>query len=109
MDAKIFEHNNWANRQLIEACSALSDEQLDSPQRGSDWTIRVTLMHLVNWQRDYLYFFTPPPDKGKRGPLPFADLQASATASGESSCSSLSAEQASMSWEVRFKRRRIED
>ena len=83
MDAKIFEHNNWANHQLIEACSALSDEQLDAPQPGSDWTIRVTLMHLVDSQRDYLCFFTPPPDEGKRGPLSFADLRASAAASGE--------------------------
>ncbi len=82
MDAKIFEHNNWANRQLIEACSALSDEQLDAPQPGSDWTIRVTLMHLVECQRDYLWFFVSP-EEGQRAPLPFAALQESATASGE--------------------------
>ncbi len=82
MDAQIFEHNNWANRQLIEACSALSDEQLDAPQPGSDWTIRVTLMHLVGWQREYLWFFVPP-EEGERAPLSFAELQESATASGE--------------------------
>jgi len=36
---KIFEHNNWANQQMIQACSALSDEQLDGepqvPQKGA--------------------------------------------------------------------------
>ena len=25
---KLFEHNNWANLQIIQACSSLSDEQL---------------------------------------------------------------------------------
>jgi hypothetical protein len=27
---RIFEHKNWANLQIIQACSALSDEQLDT-------------------------------------------------------------------------------
>ena len=27
---RLFEHNNWANLQIIQACSALSDEQLDA-------------------------------------------------------------------------------
>ena len=28
--AKLFEHNNWANRQIIRTCSALGDDQLDA-------------------------------------------------------------------------------
>jgi len=27
---RLFEHNNWANLQILQACSALSDEQLDA-------------------------------------------------------------------------------
>jgi uncharacterized damage-inducible protein DinB len=27
--AKLFEHNNWADLQIINSCSALSDQQLD--------------------------------------------------------------------------------
>ena len=27
---KLFEHNNWANSKIIQACAALSDEQLDA-------------------------------------------------------------------------------
>jgi uncharacterized damage-inducible protein DinB len=83
MDAKIFEHNNWANRRLIEACSALGDEQLDAPQPPSEWSIRETLLHLVDCQRDYLWLLTAPPEEGERAPLSFDGLQDSAAASGE--------------------------
>lgn len=27
---KLFEHNNWANLQIIQACASLSDAQLDA-------------------------------------------------------------------------------
>jgi uncharacterized damage-inducible protein DinB len=27
---KLFEHNNWANLQIIQVCSTLSNEQLDA-------------------------------------------------------------------------------
>jgi uncharacterized damage-inducible protein DinB len=32
---KLFEHNNWANRQSIQACAALSDEQLDAEPQSA--------------------------------------------------------------------------
>ncbi len=36
---KLFEHNHWANLQIIQACSVLSDEQLDAnpslPRKGT--------------------------------------------------------------------------
>jgi uncharacterized damage-inducible protein DinB len=83
VDPRIFEHNNWANRRLIEACCALDDEQLDAPQPPWAWSIRETLLHFVFWQRDYLWLLTGPPDEGERGPLSFADLKESAKASGE--------------------------
>ncbi len=53
--AKLFEHNNWANLQIIQACSALSDEQLDAElQSAMKGSIRLTLTHLVTAQHNYL-------------------------------------------------------
>lgn len=56
---KLFEHNNWANAQIIDACSTLSDEQLDAePHSATKGSIRGTLIHLVNSQRGYLALLT---------------------------------------------------
>ena len=58
---KLFEHNNWANSQIIQACSALSDEQLDAePQSATKGSIRRTLVHLVSSQHGYLRTLTLP-------------------------------------------------
>jgi uncharacterized damage-inducible protein DinB len=52
---RFFEHNNWANLQLIQTCATLSDEQLDAqPQTATKGSIRSTLQHLINSQEDYL-------------------------------------------------------
>ena len=81
---KIFEHNNWANMQIIEACSALSDEKLDTePQSATKGNIRNTLMHLVSAQRGYLALLTLPVEERLRGAPSITDLQESARASGE--------------------------
>ena len=61
---KLFEHNNWANFQIIRACSVLSDEQLDAePQSVTEGTIRRTLLHLVHSQLGYLSLLTMPVDE----------------------------------------------
>ena len=58
---KLFEHNNWANQRIIQACSALSGEQLDAvPQSVTKGNIRETLSHLVTSQRGYLALLTLP-------------------------------------------------
>lgn len=81
---KIFEHNNWANIQMIQACSVLSDEQLDAePVSATKGTIRQTLLHLVASQRGYLNLLTLPVEERKRVPLEFADLKEVAQSSGE--------------------------
>ncbi len=42
---KLFEHNNWANEQILSACAALSDEQLDAtPASATLGSIRETLI-----------------------------------------------------------------
>jgi uncharacterized damage-inducible protein DinB len=52
--SRLFEHNHWANLQLIQACSTLSDEQLDAePQTATKSSIRGTLQHLIDSQEDY--------------------------------------------------------
>ena len=82
---KLFEHNNWANHQIIQACSALSDEQLDAePQSATKGSIRRTLVHLVSSQQGYLRTLTMPLEERLDAvTVEFAMLPESASKSGE--------------------------
>jgi uncharacterized damage-inducible protein DinB len=81
---KLFEHNNWANQQIIQACTDLNDEQLDAePNSATIGSIRRTLVHLVSAQQGYLSLLTLPVAARKRVSLPFAELEESARRSGE--------------------------
>ena len=81
---KLFEHNSWANQKIIEACYALSDEQLDTePHSVTKGNIRETLSHLVTSQRGYLALLTLPLEERPTFPLEFAALRESARMSGE--------------------------
>ena len=81
---KLFEHNNWANDQIIKACSTLRDEQLDAePKSATKGSIRQTLLHLVAAQHGYLSLLTQLVDKRIRITPAFTDLQKSARISGE--------------------------
>ena len=81
---KLFEHNNWANQKIIEACYALSDEQLDTePHSVTKGNIRETLSHLVTSQRGYLALLTLPLAERPTFPLEFSELRESARMSGE--------------------------
>jgi uncharacterized damage-inducible protein DinB len=80
----LFEHNNWANRQIIQTCSALSDEQLDAePHSATMGSIRETLLHLVRSQQGYLSVLTVAPDQRKETDVSFDTLDQSANNSGE--------------------------
>jgi len=82
--SKLYEHNNWANQQIIQACATLSDEQLDAePRSATKGTIRSTLVHLVSSQRGYLALLTMPVEERPEGPVAFAELQESARLSGD--------------------------
>src|SRR5258706_4038652 len=82
--ARLFEHNNWASLLIIEACSALTDEQLDAePQSITKGSIRVTLNHLVNSQHGYLSLLTLPVEERKRISPAFNELKEAARISGE--------------------------
>jgi uncharacterized damage-inducible protein DinB len=81
---KLFEHNNWANQKIIEACSVLSDLQLDAePHSATRGTIRRTLLHLVHSQLGYLSLLTLPVDERPDIAPAFAELKESAQISGE--------------------------
>jgi uncharacterized damage-inducible protein DinB len=81
---KLFEHNNWANQMIIEACSVLSDLQLDAePHSATRGTIRRTLLHLVHSQLGYLSLLTLPVDERPDVAPAFAELKESAQISGE--------------------------
>lgn len=84
--ARLFEHNNWANSKIAQACLSLSDEQLDAvPHSATKGSIRGTLLHLVTAQRGYLRLLTLPREE-RLQPLPeppFAELRADVTSSGE--------------------------
>jgi uncharacterized damage-inducible protein DinB len=81
---KLFEHNNWANIQMIQACAALSDALLDAePHSATKGTIRQTLLHLVSSQRGYLNLLTLPVEEREKIPLAFEDLKEVAQSSGE--------------------------
>jgi uncharacterized damage-inducible protein DinB len=83
---RLFEHNHWANSQIIQACSGLSDEQLDAePKSATQGTIRATLFHLVTSQQGYLRLLTLPlVERLEPVPMPaFAELQENASISGE--------------------------
>ena len=81
---KLFEHNNWANQKIIQACYALSDQQLDmEPHSATKGTIRRTLLHLVHSQQGYLLLLTMPVDQRTNVAPSFAEAQESARKSGE--------------------------
>jgi len=81
---KLFEHNNWANSQIIQACSALSDAQLDAEsQSATIGSIRQTLVHLVTSQHGYLSLLTLPVEARRAISPAFTELQQAARISGE--------------------------
>jgi uncharacterized damage-inducible protein DinB len=57
--ARIIEQNNWANQEIIRACAALSDAQLDAaPTSATKGDIRHTLWHMISSQQGYLNILT---------------------------------------------------
>jgi uncharacterized damage-inducible protein DinB len=85
MLARIYEHNNWANLQIVDACAALTGAQLDAePQTASYGSIRSTLIHLAEAQQNYLRLLTLPLEaRQERLAVDYADLRASIIASGD--------------------------
>lgn len=50
----LFEYSYWANRQLFEALSQLTDEQFVQPVAGSYGSVRNTLVHIMSAEWGWL-------------------------------------------------------
>jgi uncharacterized damage-inducible protein DinB len=99
---KLFEHNNWANLQIIQACFALSDAQLDAkPHSATRGSIRRTLLHLVGAQRGYLSLLTLPVEERSSARPGYEELQEDAISSGEGFVA-LAREASSDFWQTRL-------
>lgn len=82
--ARLFEHNHWANQNIIQACYDLNDQQLDAqPQSITKGSVRETVVHLVTSQRGYLALLTLPVDERPTSPIAFAELLESERTSAE--------------------------
>jgi uncharacterized damage-inducible protein DinB len=53
-----FRFNLWANQRLLDACSNLTDAQLDMTTTGTFGSIRDTLIHLFAAEEGYAGHFT---------------------------------------------------
>src|SRR5947209_11739579 len=52
--AEMFRYNRWANLRLIDACQALTDDQLASNAPGASGSIGELLTHLVGGQQTFV-------------------------------------------------------
>ncbi len=57
-DLELVRHNTWANVRLLDVCTGLTDEQLDTPAEGTYGSIRKTLIHLLGAEESYLFRVT---------------------------------------------------
>jgi uncharacterized damage-inducible protein DinB len=56
--AAIFEHNRWANEQLLEACRGLTDEQFATGVHGTYGDLGATLAHIASGEVYYTQLLT---------------------------------------------------
>lgn len=52
--AETFRYNRWANLVLLEACRALTDEQLDARDPSASPSVRELLLHLIGGQQTFV-------------------------------------------------------
>jgi uncharacterized damage-inducible protein DinB len=60
--ADAFEHHNWATLRLLDACAALTPEQLAATATGTMGSIIDTLRHLVGADTSYLWVLAGGPE-----------------------------------------------
>lgn len=83
--ATMFDHNRWANLQLLEQCATLSAEQLDSTMIGGFGSIRDTLQHIVTAEASYFSRIStgqPRRRPADAPPMTLAEMHESAATSG---------------------------
>ena len=79
-----FAHHVWATDRLLEACAALSPEQLQAPAPGAYGSVAATLRHLVATDVWYLTFFPveQPPAIDENAEVSLDDLRAAIARNG---------------------------
>ena len=80
-----FGHHIWATERLIDACAALTPEQLRTPAPGTYGPIGDTLRHLVHSDSWYLSFFRsdlPSPTDDEANAMGLAELRSLITRNG---------------------------
>ena len=55
---RAIQHNNWANRQLLDFCANLTDEQRDWTSPGTYGSIHACLQHILGAESGYLSSLT---------------------------------------------------
>jgi uncharacterized damage-inducible protein DinB len=76
-------HHIWATERLIDACAALTSEQLVASTPGTYGPIIATLAHLVSSDAWYLSFFHEQPAPiDEEAKVTLADLRAAIAANG---------------------------
>ena len=79
-------YNNWANRQILDACQKLTGEQLELTAPGNFGTIRHTVEHIVRSEAGYLRMLAgdaPQPPFDWEDKPPVADIAAYAARVGD--------------------------
>ena len=102
----LFRHNLWANLGLLEACAALSDEQLETSAIGGFGAIGDTLQHIVRAEESYFYRIgtgNPIVRPDPVPPLSFDEMTESLRNSGEGLIEWADKVQASDSVEIKWK------
>lgn len=67
--AESFRFNRWANLVLLDACQALSDEQMDAPSPVAHGTIRRCLQHLAGGEQTFVLRTSGRQNEGELSPL----------------------------------------
>ncbi len=104
--ATLFRHNLWANLGLLEACAALSDEQLETSAIGGFGAIGDTLQHIARSEESYLYRIrtgNPIVRPDSVPPFSFDEMAESLRNSGEGLIEWASNVQATDSVEIKWK------
>lgn len=84
-----FRYNLWANLRLLDACTRLSDAELDATAKGTFGSVRQSLMHLLTAEEGYArhHTFTGPAPTPRLADLTafpgFDELRRRAQRSGE--------------------------
>ena len=59
----LYEYDRWANNRVLQAVSALSDEQFTRDLGGSFRSVRDTVVHIISGEGGWLkYWKEPTPD-----------------------------------------------